>query len=939
MDKLYQRDYSLTFAKDSYERAIKQKLTDITETRTKQVNKVILQQMHNPQPAPLNAAQPPIELQGVLPIQNPVQIPQGFSNHQLQHPMRASGMGMPASVLPQQSPLPMGHPQMNLHQMQQKVHPQLLQNNGQPSLTSEENGMVNRIALSMMQRTSEEQLNAIRNLIPPEQRRIFQARGVDPAAVYFRSGAIAKFLENKAKLANERTPIPPANNALKPQQLRPPSQNTVSTLGHQSSGQMFEPSFGAGSMNQILGQQREAMRSQEAGHVVVPASTGQIMPDAQRANIRTAPQQQPNVQLEGNLPSNHPSNAQYWPQNQNLQQSPHMRVSQQALQFVHMPHGGLHSQQRMVPQTTSLPNLNQATSPKSQNAWPPQKPSPMPQSKDKELASPQQITQQPAAIPLKQSNAGQNRQSFANMTANIAANTSTNMNEEQKAYMHRQLQQQRLVARQQQQNEALTKGSQPENVDGKKVQSATQTGQPSHLISNNTMANNNGVQQSAVAQQPAPSTPGQAQQLTPQERASMYTLNEEETHLMDSCNFPPSILNNNSGQYLSKLPPDLKTWGQLKSWAAQNEHVLPPVTLHKLRNLQGMHYQNLLNHSNMSKRKAQQMSLTQPMNAQGFPQPSAPTAPMVPQQNHGPSLPVVNPPHQPASVAQPIPRPVVTVQEIQVFRAQFSERFTNLNDAQIEKFLLKQKQDQARNHQRPTQQTSQLNNNARNSNQQNVQPQFPLSVNQPSISQSQNPQRSQPDQKSRPPATTTASSKQIQPNRQVQQLPGHGNTKGVKRNSDNDIVEVAARKDTLTKPQTSTEPRLNPSPNIQENSTGVYDRQRHLQAEHQRAVPAHSVHLDTKGSSFDQHRAEAQKRERDGRFVQIGEEIKQNTHRRQPVQMDAHTRSLAVQQLAAAKEHLHRVEHTLPKFFTMTGDEGFVRRVIRAVFFISILCR
>lgn len=892
--------------------------------------------MHNPQPAPLNAAQPPIQLQGVLPIQNPVQIPQGFSNHQLQHPMRASGMGMPASVLPQQS---IGHPQMNLHQMQQKVHPQLLQNNGQPPLTSEENGIVNRIAHSMMQRTSEEQLNACRNLIAPEQRRIFQARGVDPAVVYFRNGAIAKFLENKAKLANERNPIPPSNNALNPQQLRPPSQNTVSTVGHQSSGQMFEPSFGAGSMNQILGQQREAMRSQEAGQVVVPASTGQIMPDAQRANIRTAPQQLPNVQLEGNLPSNQPSNAQYWPQNQNLQQSPHMRVSQQGLQFVHMPHAGLHSQPRMAPQTTSLPNLNQATSPKSQNAWPPQKPSTMPQSKDKELASPQQITQQPAAVPLKQSNAGQNRQSFANMTANTAANTSNNLNEEQKkAYVRRQLQiqQQRLVARQQQQNEALTKGSPPENVDGKKVQSVTQTGQPSHLISNTSMANNNGVQQSTVAQQPAPSTPGQAQQLIPQERTLMYTLNEEETQHMDNRNFPPSILNNNAGHYLSKLPPDLKTWGQLKFWAAQNEHTLPPVTLHKLRDLQGMHYQNLVIHSNNSKRKAQQMGLTQPMNTQGFPQPSAPTAPMVPQQNHGPSLPVVNPPHPPANVAQPIPRPGVTVQEIQVFRAQFSERFANLNDSQIENILIKQ-QDQVRNHQRPTQQPSQLNN-PRNPNQQNVQPQFPLSVNQTSISQSQNPQRSQPDQKSRPSATTTASSKQIQTNRQVQQLPGHGNTKGVKRNSDNDIVEVAARKDTLTKPQTSTEPRLNPSPNIQENSAGVYDRQRHLQAEHQRAVPAHSVQPDTKGSNFDQRRAEAQKRERDSRFSQILAEINQNIHRRQPIPMDAHTRSLAVQQLAAAKEHFQRVENTLPKFFNMTGDEGFVKRVIQAVCFISILC-
>lgn len=951
MNKSYQLDKSLTCVKESYERAIKQKLTDITETRTKQANKMILQQMHNAQPVPSSATQPPTQLQGVLPIQNQSQIPQGFSNHQLQHPMRSSGTGMPASVLPQQSQLPIGHPQMNLHQIQQKVHPQLLQHNGQPQLTTEENGMVNRIANLMMQRTPEDQLNTIRNHIPLEQRRLFQSRGVDPAVVYFRSGAIAKFLDNKAKLANERTPpIPPSNNAPIPQQVRPQSQKAVPALGQQSSEQVFEPTFVAGSMNQILGQQREAMRSQEAGQVVVPASTGQIISDAQRGSIRTAPQpqQQPNVQLEGNLPSNQSSNVQYWPQNQNMQQSPHMRVSQQGLQFVHMPHSGLHSQQRMPPQNTSLPNINQATSPKSQNAWPPQKPSPMPQSKDKELASPQQITQQSGVVPLKQSNSGQNRQSaiplqmqehFANMSANMAAhvtaNTSTSLNEEQKALLHRQrqIQQQRHVARQQQQNGALSQGSEPENLDGKKVQGATQTNQPSHLISNTTMANNNGIQQPAIAQQPAPSTLGQAQQLTPQERAGLnYTLNEEETRHMDNCNFPPSILNNTSGHYLSKLPPDLKTWGQLKSWAAQNELALPPVTLHKLRNLQGMHYQSLVTNS----RRRAKMSQAQLMNTQGFPQPSAPTAPMVPQQNHGPPLPAANPPQPAVSVVQSIPRP--TAQDIQVFRAQFSERYVNLNDAQIEKILMKQRQEQVRNHQRPAQQSSQLNSHPRNPNQQNVQPKFPLSVNPTSISPSPNPQRSQPDQNLRPSATTTAASKQVQTNRQVQQLPAHGNTKGVKRNSDNDIVEVATQKDTLTKSQSSTEPRLNTSPNPQELPAGVYDRQRHLQAEHQRAVPAHFVNQDTKGSNFDQRRVEAQKIERDSRFSQILAEVKQNTHRRQPIQMDAHTRSLAVQHLAAVKEHFHRVENTLPKFFTMTGDEGFVKRVIQAVCFLSMVC-
>lgn len=908
---------------DSYERAINQKLTDITETRTKQADKITLQQIHNAQPAPSNAAQP----SQVLPVQNQGQIPQGFSNHQLQHPMRASVMGMPASVLPQQSQLPVGHPQMNnLHQMQQKAHPQLLQQNGQPHLTSEENGMVMRIAQQMMQRTSEDQLNTIRNLIPPEQRRMFQARNIDPAIAYFRSGAIAKFLENRAKLANERNPpIPPSHNALISQQVRTQSQNTVPALGQQSSGQMFEPPFVAGSMNQILGQQREAMRSQEAGQVVVPASTGQIISDAQRGSIRTAPQpqQQPNVQLEGNFPSNQPPNVQYWPQNQNMQPSPHMRVSQPGLQFVHMPHSGFHSQQRMPPQNTSLPNINQTTSPKSQNAWPPQKASPLTQSNDKEIASPQQITQQPGAAPLKQSNTGQNRQSaipiqmqehFANMSANMAAhvtaNTGTSMSEEQKKlFLQRQMQiQQRFHARQQQQNEAHSKGSQPENLGSQKVQGATQINHSSHHISNTAMVNNNGIQQPAIAQQPAPSTPGQAQQSAPHDPATFnFTLNEEETRQMDNRNFPPAILSKTSGHNWSKLPPDHKTWGQLISWAAQNESVLPPQTVYKLRNLQGMHYINLVHNS---RRKAH-MGQPQLTNTQGFSQPSAPTAPMVPQQNQRPPLPLANPPQTAISVAQSIPRP--TVQDIQVFRAQFSERFVNLNDAEIERILMKQRQDQVRNHQRPAQQPTQLNSHPRNLNQQNGQPQFSLPVNQTSISHSSNPHRSQPDQNPRPSATTTVASKQVQNNRQIQQMQGHGNTKGIKRNSDDDIVEVATQKDALTMPQTSTEPRLNASPNLQELPAGLYDRQRPLQAE-QRAVPLHV------------------------RFNQIYTDVKQNFHRRQPIQMEAHTRSLAVQQLAAAKEHFHRVENNLQQYFTMTGDEDFVRRVIQAVCFVSMEC-
>lgn len=907
-----------------------------------------MQHMQNSQPPPMIPAQQPMQMQGIPTNQNQIQFQQGFSNHLVQQSMR---MGVPAALMPQQPQLPMGNSQMNMHHIHQNMHPQMLQHAGQPHLTLEEQGIVTRMAQAFFHAATEEQKNNIRiqmQNMPQEQRQFLQQRRTDTVVHYFRTVATTKYLENKAKMATERAnqPIQAPNNGLIPQQARPSSQ--VQAHAQLSTTQNFEPSFGAGSMNQILGQQQDAMRSQEAGQVVVPASSTQGIPDQQRGNIRGTPQQQQKLQIGGNHQTHQQPTTHYWPNsNANMQQPSQMSIQQQSLNFAqmpqHFPHGqmsGLHNHPRMPPQTATL---NQAASPESQNQWPPQRPSQVTQPKEKIMLGLQPGIQPPGAPSLEQPDLSQTRQRPQEMQMKIQQHLALLTEDQKKDFLReyhqrRQqlfMQQQQLQQQQQQQQqhrkEMAAKGTDSEHTDGQKGQNVTQTRvqQPAPHVSNNNLAN--GTQQSTIPQQPAPIIPGQKPQMTAGAAAQgACSMTEEQTRQMDNCNFPPPILNSDSGSYLSKLPPDIKTWGQLKSWVAQNEHTLPPVTPNKLQHLQAMHYRTLANNQ---KRQPPQPGLIQHTTAQGFQQPSAPTAPMVPPKNYGQSVTGVNPSQSAFNMMSSIPKP--SIKDVQAFRAQLLERMPGLSDEQVEVILMRQKQDLLmKAHQKSSHQHHPVHTLPRNQGQ-SVQQQFPPSVNHSmQTSKPPTPQRSQSQQNPRSVATTReAVSKETLPNHQVPQTSSQSHPKGVKRNNNNEVVETPVQQDAYR--QMSTQPRPNRSQNITETfASSGHDTQRRVQGELSQAISAQTVTQETKALNTEQPRAEAQKRE--SRLKQLLAEASRNVAPRQPIQLDAIGRDYMAKILLVAKDNIQNAERTLPRFYIAGGDEELVKKLIHTVCFSEV---
>jgi hypothetical protein len=62
----------------------------------------------------------------------------------------------------------------------------------------------------------------------------------------------------------------------------------------------------------------------------------------------------------------------------------------------------------------------------------------------------------------------------------------------------------------------------------------------------------------------------------------------------DNKPFPPGVLN---AQIQQRLPPNVKSWQQLKQWAQRNPNMLPGVDTTKLLLLQVMHFQDMVRHT------------------------------------------------------------------------------------------------------------------------------------------------------------------------------------------------------------------------------------------------------------------------------------------------------------------------------------------------------
>ena len=791
------------------------------------------------------------------------------------------------------------------------------------------------MAQIIAQTTPKDRLEQIQNqvqAVAPNYRQNPAMQNVDPLTYYFRNHATHRYIAQKAHLANQRNQVTGAPGmGLMPQQLRSTPQDEAP----QAAGAP-PPNFDS---SRILVQQQNALRSQEAGQMVVPASNSQAMID-QPINVRGTAQQ-PNGQGNGGRPMQNPTQP-FYPQ-PNTQQ---VHMQPQSGNYGNIPNqspqlnlqGQPHGLGTNLNRAFGSPNM-QAQAPAS--VWGPQRPQP-PQQKDQHQMKPQQ-PMQPSGQP-ECPNAGQQRPRplLLNMPPEMQQRLAS-MPEEQRNNVLAQLQErQRLGMLRRQQTMRDTASKPGPNVMG------TQPGQQPPAM----------VQQLESVQHNVPLQRPQQQQhpnmnLLDQHRVANIALTDEQVRQMDRQNFPLAIF---SGA-LSTIPKDIKTWGQLKHWVAQNQSTLPSGILAKLRGLQGLHYENISNFQRGRMRQGQAGPQGQvgpgrmgQVQGQGNPQSQAPQAQMIAPPNNAAPLVGFNTPHMQNPTGAPtLPQP--TPQEIQASRAGLPDRLKALTDEQIRVQILKQRQHEllkiAQGHPGMAPQQQAHISQLQMVQQPPAQPtQFQTAVNQkpqPAPSQAMT-SRQQPQPSPRLSATPKPSAaKQPQPTRAASTASKQGqpNQKGIKRNSNDDVVEVP--NPNLATPATRAQPLNTPQPSqpfrpgVLQNPT-IQGQRAQLDAQKQRSAQkatgsapgqpqTQGLKPNGQGNSGPQRTEEQARKE--AQLTQIYGEVARSAPKGNPVAMVPKIRQSMVQMLGENTKLMSRIPNALPIFFSLIPEEAKFRDLIR----------
>ena len=944
------------------------------------------------------------------------QFQQGFPNSQLQHPMQATMMPMQTQLSQQGQQVSMGNsmpaPHAVMQQMPQNTQPPT---HSQPMFTPEENAQVTRMAQKLAQNTPKEDLDRIRNnlqALPLAQRQSFMMQDVDPLTFYFRNQAGKQFAAQRARLRDATTPrqvhgVAPQGNASLPHQQRPSSQNSMRTQNQQSGvvpvTQTFDSSF-LGNVDQILGQQQDALRSQEAGQVVVPASNSQGMTEQQRGSTRGTPRQQLNGQPGAARPVQNPNTMHQQQQQQvfntpqiqqeNISQAARMQGHSQGQPFANMstPNqqqvalqgqlGGLNSLtgQRPPQQTPTMPNLNrpigqnlpQTSAQGVTQQWPQQRTPQMGHPNGQDPLEVQQNTLQQQRLSGQPGVNQQRTRPQMGMTPQVQQ-ALAQMTEEQRrgfiAQVHQKQQELRAGQAEATQGARSQSGQQPgiQHAQvmtsrpgiGQTSTAAPQTTSMSQQPSNANASNPQSMQQhSSQQQQEVLRNQRMAQQKAVQMAA--VSLTEEQARQMDRYNFPSGILNATSSY--SQMPENVKTWGQLKAWVQHHAHTLPPESLDKLRGLQGLHYQNLaIQHRARIQNQHREQNLQGQTNMQSLPQAGpAPPAQMV--QSHAGQQPAAISGSHPMQVPgfgllQSLPQP--TVQELQATRARLPENMREVSDDQIRSMILQRRQEEISKAAQGQQNTSRPSTLPNANMQRNQQLQATQQRSQPPVTHNAQLHQSQPmqarqlsQQKSKPTIgpSIDAGARQVQQDRTVpqNQAPAQIKKKGMKRNSNDDVVEVPNPNLAKSQPRAQAPNTSHPAaqvPGMQQSNAQQHDNMSH----EQRAVfetqlrnqanqkiqttTTQAPVQESKGSGptvSEGLRAEDQG-QRNAILKRLHEEAIKMTPPRNPMQMNQETRNKMIKILSDAKAMIVRMEKTLPMFFDLLPNEKVTRDMISIV--------
>ncbi|KAI4283058.1 MAG: hypothetical protein L6R38_002455 [Xanthoria sp. 2 TBL-2021] len=933
--------------RNTYEHMCKKKLADIHEMRTKQ--SAGLQQQMNMQ---INVPQ---QMQSMT--QNPShglgpgQFQQGPPNLQQQQMMQLHGMPMQQQPQPPQN-MPMRQPQPNMPQAQPSAAPQqMVQHSHQFAPTAEDNQIITQMANRMYSQTPQPRMEVIQSNLSnmdPKTRENLARQGVDPLAWFFRTQAMKRYMEVKRAQAGTHglpttQPAGMMNGGPRPMSGGPPAQPMPTPQ------QNFEPPF-----DHIFGQQQDGLRSQEAGQIVVPASNPQASLD-QRNAARANAQQQMNMQNGANrglqnVPVNQPQPQAFWNAQagqRNMNQGAGINAnaatnltaaSQAPANLLQGQPGGLDNQITRTPsQQTGMPNLNKAAPPgQAPNMWTqrtPQMNQPKPQGNAMASQAPQQ-TMERADAPQQRPSVFQNlpphlQQRLRNMPEDQRRNFLLGLQqrhmEEQQQRQHQQQLQQNLQQQQKMANaRAVLNDSFP--MSSQPSQPGMQTGPTAPMPNQNTSAQRPPPQNSNAQQPPFPQPnaamggptrpqPGTGQRPPQQRGPSQYQgpLTDEQARHMDQKTFPANMLSHTN--QLAPPPKDVKTWGQLKEWAAQNAQTLPPATLEKLKNLQAIQYRAQVEGSRPP----------QPGTAPASnPQPQAPFAQMVSQPNSQAPVPA-------PQLTNRITVPMPSLQEIQNFRTGLQPQHKNVTDEQVRAFLIRQRQQEvAKKMQAQQAQSVQMANDVPKAAQTQNQ-------GQGSVGQSDSSQGTQKGQAK----GTVQQNPKVAGSATNQSKPGQANRgtpttkqqqKGTKRSSQDDVVEIS-------------------NPNLSNTQAGA-QAQNTVQASKQQP-PAGSneqkVQGDSKGSANLKGASQSQNGEapgvrppgvlrnlpqqdmdrRDARLKQLMTEVGQSQPPRRPVQMTAQVKNEMSQKLRELAPMVSRMEISLPTFFRYNPDEDIAKQLIR----------
>ena len=833
--------------------------------------------------------------------------------------------------------------------------------------------MVMEVTHKLMAQASEEEKANLRATVmlrlDPEQAQKYAAQGVDPLVMFYRGQALARFRQEKAarmtqaqqQLAMGQVPqnMPPSAPAMQQQRSVNPSPMTGQTQPPVSMG--GNPDFGSfmGNMENVAAQQQQGVMAEQAGQMVVPASGAPRNPTPQPSSM---PGQAPNMNQQGNAGNLNPQqrqqliHAQQMQQQQRLTQSIQQQQSQvqarmnaqknaQQMGLQGQP-GGMGPGPVPPQQSPAMATLNAPLRTPSQ---------PMNNSDGLQgntragFGTPldprfMQGNQRQSGLPdvtqaFINSLPPETQQRLAGMAPDKLSEIATKWNEQRGLN----------IANMQNMRSGMAMQGIPQGRLGQPMSQAgqfnSQNGANQFMNPNSQRApvsmaaNMNPAQQQLLQQQMNTIRPGQMQRPPMQMQADSQRIALQ----MDEAAVPQALMAHTS---MPQNVPfgEIKNWGQLKQWTANNPN-LPPSSIDSVKQLQTLHYRQILA---QKARQQQQMAaagmqpglqIGQPGNPAVQPGMAAPVAPMG-----------TNPMQMPNAMGRGAFQPRQPTQlEIQQIRNHPSGKMLQATDDQIRMIYSKsiQNNQQAQMapqqmHHRQQMQQLQIQQRLQQANAQGHQPGQPQSQtnanmnaqgqtkptsNPPSKPASQVPQ--QPSATNNSNAARNNARPQTANKNQTQNYSPAQPAKNLKRASSDDVVEVPNPNSQAARPQ--------PAPATASNQTPQMPRASLL-------TPAQIAQLDPeKRKRYEQMVKVTQQQKSAGRVLQIDpivaarleairrEEQENNRDSHSKIEMDEQAKQLTAQNIRGIMGHLNNVNKILGRWFQLIRNEEQARKYCRFV--------